>query len=196
MMPILTAGLLVAFWTVGCTESNPQPSPGAGDVERVPTGADAASLPDVAHKTDVDLQDLVAADTCVAENDAKTPDADIVDSTDQTAGPDVCQPNCQGKECGDDGCGGSCGTCPDIEVQANYSTMIQGCGADGQCHCVRCIYPYFDEPWSCEADCQMMFCMPNCMGKECGADGCGGSCGKCGWGAECGPKGQCVCAFP
>ncbi len=107
-----------------------------------------------------------------------------------------CTPDCEGKSCGDDGCGGSCGSCPDVEVQENYSTMIQGCGADGQCHCARCIYPYFGEPWSCEGDCQIMFCVPNCAGKECGDDGCGGSCGKCGWGAECGPSGHCVCAFP
>jgi len=26
--------------------------------------------------------------------------------------PDVCVPTCQGKECGDDGCGGTCGDCP------------------------------------------------------------------------------------
>jgi hypothetical protein len=25
--------------------------------------------------------------------------------------PDICQPDCQGNECGDDGCGGSCGEC-------------------------------------------------------------------------------------
>ena len=107
-----------------------------------------------------------------------------------------CTPDCDGKDCGDDGCGGSCGTCLDLEVIPNLSTMIQGCGADGQCHCVRCIYAYFDEPHSCEGDCDIMFDVPDCTGKECGPDGFGGSCGKCGWGAECGPDGQCICAFP
>lgn len=49
------------------------------------------------------LQDLVldAADTW---NMAAGDDADASD---------VCLPNCVGKECGDDGCGGSCGDCPD-----------------------------------------------------------------------------------
>jgi hypothetical protein len=27
-------------------------------------------------------------------------------------GSSACQPDCNGKQCGDDGCGGSCGTCP------------------------------------------------------------------------------------
>lgn len=34
-----------------------------------------------------------------------------------------CQPNCVGKECGSDGCGGSCGTCPDGKI----------CNAAGEC---------------------------------------------------------------
>ena len=36
---------------------------------------------------------------------------------------DVCTPACDGKTCGDDGCGGSCGACP----------PGQQCGDDGQC---------------------------------------------------------------
>ncbi len=34
-----------------------------------------------------------------------------------------CQPLCNGKQCGDDGCGGSCGTCP----------TGSGCSAEGEC---------------------------------------------------------------
>ncbi|MBM4370526.1 MAG: hypothetical protein FJ098_02680 [Deltaproteobacteria bacterium] len=105
----------------------------------------------------------------------------------------ACTPECTGKACGPDGCGGSCGTCPDLEVLP-WATMLQACGPDGQCHCARCDYG-FDELWNCEADCQMMFCMPSCQGQECGDDGCGGTCGQCGWGAEC-SMGQCVCALP
>ena len=37
--------------------------------------------------------------------------------------PPICEPDCSGKECGDDGCSGSCGTCP-----AGYS-----CSADQVC---------------------------------------------------------------
>jgi hypothetical protein len=389
-VPSLTAGLLVILCAVGCAESNPQPSPGAGDTQRVPTGADAASLADVTEKTDAGPHDLVAADNecgvqdLVAADDGcgfqdlvaadgkgdapeATPEmcngmdddcdgevdeecgqcfdsvcADVLCAEDcgnpacaidccdgscflcpkggrcidgkccmpackgKVCGPDGCggscgkcpdwhecqdgqcvvdnpcgvdfegevgcggctceectcetdpyccdhpwdatcvktctnecggcepcvgecfeqecgsdgcggscgacpsgkpfcldghcqadcTPDCEGKSCGDDGCGGSCGTCPDLEFENTFSTMIQGCEADGQCHCVRCIYSFFEEPYSCEGDCQIMFDVPDCSGKECGPDGFGGSCGKCGWGAECGPKGQCVCAFP
>jgi hypothetical protein len=38
---------------------------------------------------------------------------------------DGCLPLCDGKQCGDDGCGGSCGACAENEA----------CGADGQCMC-------------------------------------------------------------
>ncbi|MEC9072628.1 MAG: agmatine deiminase family protein [Myxococcota bacterium] len=73
----------------------------------------------------------------------------------------VCEPNCAGQDCGDDGCGGSCGTCP-----ANTACSSQGL---------------------CEADA----CVPNCQGKDCGNDGCGGSCGSCDVDAICNTKGQC-----
>ena len=35
----------------------------------------------------------------------------------------VCVPQCQGKSCGNDGCGGTCGTCP----------SGQTCGTNGTC---------------------------------------------------------------
>ncbi len=57
---------------------------------------------------------------------------DIVDT-----GPDVCTPNCAGKTCGDDGCGGLCGYCdPDCE----------GC-AGGVC--VGCPVEYVEIEPSC-----------------------------------------------
>ena len=60
-----------------------------------------------------------------------------------------CVPNCDGKECGTDGCGGECGLgdCP-LGLQC----------IDGQCQ----------NP-----------CEPDCTGKSCGDDGCAGSCGEC-----------------
>jgi len=36
----------------------------------------------------------------------------VEDSVDLDISPETCFPACVGKECGDDGCGGSCGTCP------------------------------------------------------------------------------------
>jgi hypothetical protein len=35
----------------------------------------------------------------------------------------ACSPDCQGKECGDDGCGGTCGTCSDAQT----------CNEEGKC---------------------------------------------------------------
>ena len=58
----------------------------------------------------------------------------------------VCTPDCSGKQCGGDGCGGFCGTldgtCPDSQ----------------QCMKNICV------------------CQPDCFGKVCGDDGCGGLC--------------------
>jgi len=64
----------------------------------------------------------------------------------------LCEPDCQGKECGPDGCGSWCGA----------GDGDQGCYGDTPCIDHECI------------DCQQ-----DCFGKECGFDGCGGSCGSC-----------------
>jgi Zn-dependent metalloprotease len=42
----------------------------------------------------------------------------------KTCPPPGCVPSCSGKQCGDDGCGGNCGTCP----------APGSCGSDNQCH--------------------------------------------------------------
>ena len=73
-----------------------------------------------------------------------------------------CIPNCAGKACGDDGCGGTCGSCPKGE----------GC-ENGQCA-------------------KSVECTPECTGKVCGSDGCGGACGACAPGQSCDPAGQCA----
>lgn len=74
----------------------------------------------------------------------------------------VCTPNCLNKECGDDGCGESCGSCP----------SGSHCGS------------YYETPNHCVGDC-------SCLGKQCGDDGCGGNCGSCGSGYTC-DNGECV----
>lgn len=66
-----------------------------------------------------------------------------------------CVPACDGKYCGDDGCGGSCG----------------GCGDGTFC--------------ASNARCMPSPCVPSCNGKKCGDDGCGGSCGSCKDGQLC-----------
>lgn len=67
-----------------------------------------------------------------------------------------CVLNCVDKSCGDDGCGGNCGTC----------ITEQTCN-NGNCVTLT------------------SSCAPNCVGKTCGDDSCGGSCGTCEGGYEC-----------
>ena len=77
---------------------------------------------------------------------------------------ETCIPQCAGKQCGFDGCYGSCPPGCD----AGYV-----CGEDDKC------YP------DCDHD-------ANCDGKSCGSDGCGGVCGICGMGLLCSDAGQCI----
>jgi hypothetical protein len=98
-----------------------------------------------------------------------------------------CTASCTGKSCGDDGCGGSCGTCASGSC-VNGSCCVPNCtgktcgdngcgGSCGSCGAGTCI------SGSC--------CMPSCGGKTCGDNGCGGSCGTCGTGKLC-SSGGCV----
>lgn len=74
-----------------------------------------------------------------------------------------CVPNCDGQFCGgDDGCGGTCGTCADGAA----------CGADLRCR-----------PDPCVPDCENDDGSP----RMCGDDGCLGSCGSCAAGDSCVP---------
>jgi hypothetical protein len=106
---------------------------------------------------------------------------------------DECQPNCAGMDCGDDGCGGSCGSC----------SWGQTCSWSGHCECTpncggsRC----GDDGCggscgSCGSheECQSgsCVCVHSCSGIQCGDDGCGGWCGECPSGLDC-LFGSCVC---
>ena len=81
----------------------------------------------------------------------------------------VCQPLCDELECGDDGCGGTCGTCPEDAF----------CTEDGQCQAGA-------EPDSCTETCHE-------SGFECG-EACGQSCGECTQPQTTCEEGTCVCA--
>ena len=106
-----------------------------------------------------------------------------------------CTPQCQGKECGDDKCGGSCGTCPPgkscdqfglckgcIPDCAGKECGDNGCGGScGSCGIgLACNEGLCGEP-----------CEPNCTNKECGDNGCNGTCGQCDPGLVC-AEGLCV----
>ncbi|MFH1531886.1 MAG: Ig-like domain-containing protein, partial [Pseudomonadota bacterium] len=113
----------------------------------------------------------------------------------------VCQPDCDGKECGDDGCFGSCGVCPEgktctpdgvgfkcinqcgdvaYEGQCNGNTRVwcengqlqfEDCSSDGSTD--QCQWLEDLEIYGCGP------CVSDCEGKTCGSDGCGGTCGAC-----------------
>jgi N-acetylneuraminic acid mutarotase len=121
----------------------------------------------------------------------------------------TCTPICTGRRCGDDGCGGSCGTCDDDERcldgrcvdeagcgdaicadSEDCSTCPADCGAccgDGECaqdescaNCpIDCTCPEGELCNVAAAEC-VIGCEPlDCDTVECGGDGCGGNCGAC-----------------
>jgi hypothetical protein len=86
--------------------------------------------------------------------------------------PAMCVPECKHRECGSDGCNGSCGSCRHAELCDQ--TM-------GRCTA---------KP-SCDQGGQPCACTRDCAGRVCGDDGCGGSCGMCPMDAMCGSDGKC-----
>ena len=111
---------------------------------------------------------------------------------------DCCLPDCAGRECGDDGCGGTCGKCSwgskcnplgicGICVPECHN---RECGPDGCGHvCGEC-----PEQGICIQGGKCA-CVPGCQNRECGNDGCGGKCGDCPLKASHCNAGICEC-FP
>jgi hypothetical protein len=94
-----------------------------------------------------------------------------------------CIPDCDGLQCGDNGCGGVCGTCANGRfcvdgscVTCQPNCLSRQCGEDG-CggSCGAC---EADEVCGPDHFCEAR-CTPDCAGKTCGEDGCGGTCGTC-----------------
>jgi hypothetical protein len=110
---------------------------------------------------------------------------------------EACQPDCQGKACGSDGCDSECGVCqsgdlctpclPNEGCQTkcepwctSYCDQENYCGSDGcggTCSC--------GPGQSCSGQQCSGVCQPTCAGKECGSDQCWGSCGSCAPGIQC-----------
>ena len=103
-----------------------------------------------------------------------------------------CVSDCEGKYCGDDGCGGSCGECADAEYYCNEGICsltcdVASCGTrvcgpiPDREECGETICGTCDEGWYCVDGACSETCVPICTveGKNCGDDGCGGSCGEC-----------------
>ena len=76
-----------------------------------------------------------------------------------------CTPQCDGRACGSDGCGGSCGTCDEWGTQCSLGACVRvACGLARTCDL-----------------------------RACGSDGCGGSCGTCPKSSTCNDAtGQCI----
>ncbi len=110
-----------------------------------------------------------------------------------------CTPACEDRECGDDGCGGSCGDCEEgWSCEAGACTPPTGgcgdqiCGADEDCEGCPADCGCADGEACVEGAC---VCTPDCEGKVCGDDGCGGSCGDCEEGSAC-REGSCEVEGP
>ncbi len=171
-LPILT---LISLLALGCGSSTPSP-----------VVMDMGGLPDTVAEV-VAPADLVAAETA----DASTAEiADIPTTADlalevveivdlEVVEKDVCLPDCDGRDCGDDGCGGSCGEC--------LSWCFPGCESGEP----------FPAPELCDLESGVCgsVCCPNCCNKECGDDGCGGVCGECPVNGYCTGGGGCGCDF-
>jgi hypothetical protein len=133
-------------------------------------------------------------------------DNDCDGKTDMADTADCCEANCTGKSCGDDGCGGSCGTC-DTNYECVEGKCQATCGSVTYTCKNRCgqqydVYGYYYcNAYSCEQNpshCAPDFysccgggCVADCNGKQCGDDGCGGSCGTCSSGYTCDAYGTC-----
>jgi hypothetical protein len=99
---------------------------------------------------------------------------------------DACKPVCGGAECGDDRCGGSCGTCTGGKV---CQTGVCVCAAESYRACCDNAVCWFDSCGTqgtkvvdCPKGCQgatCLDCTADCTGKQCGEDGCGYECGQC-----------------
>lgn len=145
----------------------------------------------------VDLvEDLVGdpwdiSDTGSGEDPGKPRDPGVPMDQGSEIQADACVPDCDGLECGGDGCGGTCGTCDGGAVcQEGRCTCLpedhKECCGDAVCWVDTCGNPGVQTascPFGCE-DAMCLACEPNCDGLECGDDGCGGSCGEC-TGATC-----------
>ncbi|MEK7136815.1 MAG: peptidoglycan DD-metalloendopeptidase family protein, partial [Patescibacteria group bacterium] len=105
------------------------------------------------------------------------------DATHTACPVDPLPPDCVGKQCGPDGCGGTCGECfTDQVCNAQYqcaqcpSSMdcdSRECGPDPVCgeSCGDCT-----PPTACDTN-GSCICIPDCTDKLCGEDdGCGGGC--------------------
>ena len=184
---------------------------GDGSAEVVEPGPDASDVVDAKDADDTDwppdtetLGEVIEVVDTLVELDGT--DADMADAD----VPEVCTPECVGKVCGPDGCGGSCGTCagarlceqgacvcpeecsPSGKKECVDDTHYRTCGDLNSDDCLEWTTSPCTEGDTCHDE-GICDCTPSCAGKECGDNGCGGSCGGCTNGKTC-EGGLCECA--
>ncbi|MCO4761620.1 MAG: hypothetical protein KC502_08965 [Myxococcales bacterium] len=141
----LTLWTALALMPLGCVGSSGNAGGGGYGYVPAPT-VDGGTATDGGGGTDGG----VAMDSQSTSPDTSGGQATSTDTTQSS-----CTPTCGGAECGPNGCGGSCGTCP---------AAAPICTSSGVCKAK---------------------CVPQCAGKQCGSDGCGGTCGTCAGGSLC-----------
>lgn len=111
-----------------------------------------------------------------------------------------CVPDCTGKACGDDGCGGQCQPGCGNGFSCDLGTgQCVGCAPQcegrvcGDDMCGGTCQPGCAQGQLCDEGVGQCLtpCYPDCTGKQCGDNGCGGSCGTCADGGACGADFQC-----
>ncbi len=107
----------------------------------------------------------------------------------------ACTPDCDERSCGDDGCGGLCGTCAGAQDACDDGACVcqpdcdgRACGDDG---CGGSCGVCAGAQDACEDG--ACVCQPDCDGRACGDDGCGGTCGVCAGAQELCVDGDCAC---
>ncbi len=150
---------------------------------------------------------------CVAVNAPNGRDCEAAGGKPGTCSSGSCQctPQCGGKQCGDNGCGGSCGSCPGEMCNTGTGQCVEcldagDCTDGDECQTASCSggsCRYTDRnSGSCGTDgvCRSgSCCEPNCGSRQCGAppNGCGtGECGGGCSGSDRCENGQCIAPAP
>jgi hypothetical protein len=179
-----SSALSVLLTVVALVACSSKPDPGTKDTAE---GSDTLVFSDAVRPGDhsdepdvIDPADGNLLPDALVDLDTPTDlvETDMGDDIGDDLPPDLCEPACDGKVCGDDGCGGNCGECPDAH------DICQ----EGECVCVPDCVGKACGPDGCQGTCgtcntgvcfEGACCAPDCDGKECGTNGCGGTCGEC-----------------
>lgn len=207
---LLVAGIAVLGLGVACTRTSSSTSDDLNSGDQEVVESEDVDWGEYCWKACIDAQ-CGEIDGCLCGPNGDGTCEDLSETCDAETNQCKCTPSCGETEdwaCGDDGCGGSCGTCEAGSACADMGDGVKMCvgcpekcaelGLEcGQfetgipelpeCNCGDC-----PESLQCfDGTCD---CVPNCGGKECGGDGCDGSCGNCGGSQEiCTAEGQCLC---